>query len=90
MTENAKDLSDAQYAQGEGPAAGGSERSAGVSQEEIQAAMATYSGDGQGDDATGGDALAEIWQAREADRPENAPTDRRPTPDTADQGPTTI
>ncbi|WP_035858395.1 hypothetical protein [Cryptosporangium arvum] len=59
-----------------------------VTEEERRQAMATYSGDGQGDDATGGDALAEVWQARGADRPEGAPADERPTPDTGDQGPT--
>ena len=58
-----------------------------VTDEERRAAMATYSGDGQGDDATGGDALAEVWQARGADEPEGAPADQRPTPDTGDLGP---
>ena len=50
----------------------------GVTEEERRQAMATYSGDGQGDDATGGDALAEVWQARGADEPEGAPADQRP------------
>ncbi|GAA0230838.1 hypothetical protein [Cryptosporangium japonicum] len=55
----------------------------GVTEEERRRAMATYSGDGQGDDATGGDALAEVIQARES-----GDDDQRPTPDTGDQGPT--
>ena len=69
MTEN-------RYEQGEGPAAEGSQPAGEVTQEDIQAAMATYSGDGQNDDLTGGDALAEVWQERGADEPE------RPSPDT--------
>jgi hypothetical protein len=60
----------------------------GVTDEERRRAMATYSGDGQNDDATGGDALAEVWQARGADEPEGTPADQRPTPDADTQGAT--
>jgi len=77
MTESAN----TQYEQGQGPAAEGSEPVAEVSQADIQAAMATYSGDGQNDDPTGGDALAEIWRARGADQPEGTTAESRPTPD---------
>lgn len=58
-------MTDNRYAQGEGPAAEGSEPAGEVTQEDIQAAMATYSGDGQNDDPTGGDALAEVLKDRD-------------------------
>ncbi|MFG1926738.1 hypothetical protein [Cryptosporangium sp. NPDC048952] len=57
--------------------------STGVTDEERRRAMATYSGDGQNDDPTGGDALAEVIQARESED-----DDERPTPDSGGQGPT--
>ncbi|WP_073262368.1 hypothetical protein [Cryptosporangium aurantiacum] len=49
-----------------------------VTPKDVRDAMATYSGDGQGDDATGGDALAEVQRARAAAESD----DTRPTPDT--------
>lgn len=58
----------------------------GVTDEERRQAMATYSGDGQNDDPTGGDALAEVWQARGADEPEGEQGDQRPTPDADTRG----
>ncbi|MFI5958258.1 hypothetical protein [Cryptosporangium sp. NPDC051539] len=59
-----------------------SNETGGVTEEERRLAMATYSGDGQNDDATGGDALAEVWQDRGADEPEGESAEgHRPTPD---------
>jgi hypothetical protein len=53
------------YGPGEGSAAEGSEPAAEVTPADIERAMATYSGDGQADDPTGNDALAEVWRDRE-------------------------
>jgi hypothetical protein len=61
-TNPSPDPQTGQYAPGEGPAAEGSEPAAEVSQEDIDRAMATYSGDGQNDDPAGNDAAAELLQ----------------------------
>jgi hypothetical protein len=49
----------------EGAASDGPETATDVDFEATRRAMATYSSDGQGDDSTGGDALAEVWRERQ-------------------------